>query len=197
MSIELKIPMDALQDEHVAECLATLFLALGRRPRPGFEQRPSPRPPQRDDAAQAPRVVPRTSAKPAPPPAPEPDVTWEEVMATLTPQTLKFLELVREKRQVTMSQAIKALGLTNPKALGGLTGALSRKASMSPSALVIRNRLSSHSSCTLGALEDRASSASTKGGSGSRSNVYPGRSRVYLRLTSHRTTWIQRVGRSC
>ena len=127
MSIELKIPMDALQDEHVAECLATLFLALGRRPRPGFEQRPSPRPPQRDDAAQAPRVVPRTSAKPAPPPAPEPDVTWEEVMATLTPQTLKFLELVREKRQVTMSQAIKALGLTNPKALGGLTGALSRK----------------------------------------------------------------------
>ena len=57
-----------------------------------------------------------------------PELTWEQLVATLTPQTQEFLRLLEAKGKLSMVQAVKALQLRQNKSMGGLTGALSRKA---------------------------------------------------------------------
>ncbi len=106
MSLELKISMDQLKDPRVAETLADLIRALGG-----------------GTTAKAGGNGRRRGAKPA-----APKLTWEQLLATLTPQTQEFLRLLEGQGKVTMAQAVKALKLRQNKSMGGLTGALSRKA---------------------------------------------------------------------
>lgn len=54
--------------------------------------------------------------------------SWAEFEATLSEQTRKFLAFVKERGTATLPGALAHLGLIEPKALGGLTGALQRKA---------------------------------------------------------------------
>ncbi len=100
MSIELKIPMTALSEQRVSDTLADLVRALG-------------------DAQAGRRREPRPDS---------PTMNWEAFMETLTPATQEFIGLVRDNGKLTMTQAVKALKMSQNKAMGGLTGALSRKA---------------------------------------------------------------------
>ncbi len=52
---------------------------------------------------------------------------WDGFKATLSPGTLRFLDLVQEKGTVSLPEVVEAFQ-TIPKALGGLTGAMQRKA---------------------------------------------------------------------
>ena len=100
MAIELKIPIEALSNEAVSDSLANLVRALG-------------------DAQSGRRREPRPSS---------PTMDWEAFMETLTPATQEFIGLVRDNGKLTMTDAVKKLKMTKNKAMGGLTGALSRKA---------------------------------------------------------------------
>ena len=60
---------------------------------------------------------------------------WGAFVATLSPTTQSFLALLEAKGEVTMAQAVKHLKLKQNKAMGGLTGALSRKAARNGIAL--------------------------------------------------------------
>lgn len=100
VAIELKISMDALQNERVADCLASLIRALG-------------------DAQGGRRREPRPDS---------PTMDWASFKETLTPATQDFINLVRDNGKLTMTDAVKKLKMTQNKAMGGLTGALSRKA---------------------------------------------------------------------
>lgn len=54
-------------------------------------------------------------------------MTWDAFKETLSPQTVGFLDLVREAGTISLPVVAERMGLL-PKALGGLTGAMQRKA---------------------------------------------------------------------
>ncbi len=101
MTIELSIPIESLTSEGVAQALAGLVLALGGHSGDTSEigRRPS-----------------------------SPTTSWEEFHASLTPASQDFLALLRERGRVELEEAVEALGFKQNKAMGGLTGALTRKA---------------------------------------------------------------------
>ena len=127
MSIQLEIPMTALQRPGVAQALAELVQALGGNVA-AVAVAPVAVPPAPAPVALAPQVLQPAPqrARPAAP-APEP-MTWKRFEATLTPATREFLKLVQAQGKLTMPQAVKALGMKANKSMGGLTGALARKA---------------------------------------------------------------------
>lgn len=101
MAIELTIPLDLLGDETVSTALEALVRALGGGP--GSSREVSRRPTR-------------------------PTISWEEFHNSLSPTTQEFLRLVQERGRLKMSEAVPALGLKQNKSMGGLTGALARKA---------------------------------------------------------------------
>ncbi len=68
--------------------------------------------------------------------APEPRVKtaataptpWEEFRSGLSPDTNKFIDLIIEKKRLTLPAAMEALGKDSGKGIGGVAGALQRKA---------------------------------------------------------------------
>ena len=103
MAFEIEIPMEMLADERVADAVVNLTRALGSA-QPGAKRR-------RD-------------------PLLSPEQSWADFMETTTEQTRQFIALVREHESVTISEVATHLKLNDDqpnKALGGLTGAFSRK----------------------------------------------------------------------
>lgn len=125
MAIQLEIPMSSLQRPGVASALAQLVQALGGGQAGTYQLVQAAAP----SAATAPQVAvdPSRPTRPsrAKPPTP---MNWKQFEATLTPATRQFLRLIKENGHFTMPQAVKALNMKANKSMGGLTGALARKA---------------------------------------------------------------------
>lgn len=72
-----------------------------------------------------------SSAKKAAAPAPKADEgsvaqRYRDFVSNLPERSQQFIELVRERKLLTISDAMEALGLTVPKAMGGITGSIGR-----------------------------------------------------------------------
>ena len=119
MSINLDVPLDALVRPGVAAALADLVRALGDATAAPVRATPAAAPAQVQARS--------TGNTPARRPAPPKPMAWPEFLRTLSPQTQRFLRLVVERKRLTMSAAMDEFGLT-AKGLGGVTGALARKA---------------------------------------------------------------------
>lgn len=73
---------------------------------------------------------PRAEQAPSAPVAarkPKKKVSWEQFREGLTKQTNAFLDFVEEEGEVDIDQVVGKLGLSQPKSVGGLVGALNRK----------------------------------------------------------------------
>ncbi|MBN1945214.1 MAG: hypothetical protein JW797_06025 [Bradymonadales bacterium] len=141
MSINITIPLDALNDAKVARTMAELMLALGHvkaeglRKQEGAALLPLPEQPATPAPATAPRRgrgrPPKPKTPAAPPPA-QPPLTgtlkeqFDQFMERLPDQSRKFLDLVRDRKVLTMSEAMEGLGVTIPKTMGGITGSIGR-----------------------------------------------------------------------
>jgi len=58
----------------------------------------------------------------------EADVEWATFAATLPEKSQRLLDLLKRHGTVTVELAVEALGLSGPRAMGGLTGAMKRSA---------------------------------------------------------------------
>ncbi|MCA9546892.1 MAG: hypothetical protein KC613_20945, partial [Myxococcales bacterium] len=97
---------------------------------------PAPAPAAKGKAKSKPKAKPKAKgrgkgkakAEPAPVAAADAPYAerWAAYMANLPPASARFLELLEEKGTLTVSEAVKILGLKTPKAMGGLTGAMRR-----------------------------------------------------------------------
>jgi hypothetical protein len=54
------------------------------------------------------------------------DENWQKYLEALPETSRRFLSLLEEKGTMTVGEAVDALGLDSPKAMGGLTGAMRR-----------------------------------------------------------------------
>ena len=130
MSVQVNIPLNALQDPSVADALAQLFGHLG-----GLDGSLAPAPAPTEAAPARPRAAAPEPARrrarvsrPLPPTPPLEPMSWEDFERSLSPTTRTFLRLIGERRQISLDEAVRDLGLKAGKSMGGLTGALSRKA---------------------------------------------------------------------
>lgn len=120
MSIQIEVPLEALKRAPVAQALSDLMLLLGGQ---STEERP---------AAAAPKATRRRTPARKPAPVPEidtsidPKTRWRQFVATRPERTRRFLTLLEQHGQLSVSQAVEYLNLPGPKAMGGLTGALRR-----------------------------------------------------------------------
>lgn len=105
MTIRLTLSTDRLQDPAVARALARFFLELAESPVTDHAMSRSSHRPEASTAA---------------------GITYAEFEAGLTGNTRRFLQLLRERGTLTLSEAQKALGIASPKAVGGITGAIGR-----------------------------------------------------------------------
>jgi hypothetical protein len=118
MSIEINLPLDALKDPAVSSALASLMTALGGHS-PGAGRRTSA-PRSAPAAAPAARKARKAKRKKA--------MDWPEFEASLSPATQRFLGLIQDRKRLKLADAVTELGLKEGKSMGGLTGALARKA---------------------------------------------------------------------
>jgi len=88
---------------------------------PAKVEEPAPAPPPEQAAQVEEPEVPTTE-----PTAPK--VTWQELEAGLSPNTRTFLSMLQSRTRLTISAAQDALGLPQGKAVGGMIGALTQKA---------------------------------------------------------------------
>lgn len=109
MSIKVTVPRSRLSERPVAEAMARLLLALGQT---GAEV-----------AAPRPRVRPK--AAPAAPTAPA-GPSLLEFVEGMPSNTRRFMQLLQRHGRVTVSEVVAFLGLSTPKAVGGITGAIAR-----------------------------------------------------------------------
>ncbi|MCB9546001.1 MAG: hypothetical protein H6706_09130 [Myxococcales bacterium] len=83
------------------------------------------RPPR--NAGSAPALAPVASAPAARPARTAPvSEAWNRYLAALPEPSRRFLELLEQRGQITVDEAVSLLGLPGPKAMGGLTGAMRR-----------------------------------------------------------------------
>jgi hypothetical protein len=131
------LPLEALADEAVARAYARLLLALGGHASTTDSSRSAVRSEAASayvEAASSYRAP--TDVAPVPTPAPPPAVaparpqqpsgSWASFEAALPERSRRFLTLLRNQGQITLSEAMRALGLTEPKAMGGITGSIGR-----------------------------------------------------------------------
>jgi hypothetical protein len=136
MSIQIEVPFEALSRPGVASALADLVTSLGGH---GVAAKPAavaaaPAPvaaaPAPKVAKPAPRKVGRPRKNPVAPPKAAPTGTiaeqWAAYVARLPENSRRFLDLLESRNQMTVSEAVEALGLVGPKSMGGLTGAMAR-----------------------------------------------------------------------
>lgn len=126
MSVKLSVPTHLLAQPEVAEAVQRLILVLGGRSVSAAPSAPA-------SAPRAQRVVqaPAAPAVVAAPPAkakrrPQPKMTLNEFVDGLPGNSKKFLAIVHGLRVVKVSEMVRRLGLTNAKAVGGITGAIGR-----------------------------------------------------------------------
>lgn len=134
MAIRLEIGLEQLSAPGVAEALARLVGALQGDPQANSVIAAQPQ-------VQAPVAPPAQAPAPAPAPAappprparkPAPELQGSETeryaafMAKLPERSRNFIELVRTRKLLKISDAMRELGLTAPKAMGGLTGSIGR-----------------------------------------------------------------------
>lgn len=105
MSMRIELSDEQLETPRIAKAALALVIALtGETPARVEKQR------KRDTTKKARK-----------------EVAWADFEASLSEQTREFLSFVQEHSRMTMADAQALLGL-NGKGLGGLTGALKRKA---------------------------------------------------------------------
>ena len=114
MAIKLDIALDQLADPGVAEALARLVGALGN---PNAPAAPVARP-----RAAAPAKAASTIMTDVPDAAER----YRRFVDGLPERSRRFIEMVRTEKLLKISDAMRALGLTAPKAMGGLTGSIGR-----------------------------------------------------------------------
>jgi len=134
---KLIVPLSALSDAATASAIARLFLALeGSAAAPVTVIAPHASAPTTiaspEPAAPATPSFPSAAVPAAPvsPPAPKSAATraadWAAFEAGLPERSKAFLDLLRAEGQVSLPRAMEALGLTEPKAMGGITGSIGR-----------------------------------------------------------------------
>jgi hypothetical protein len=114
MTIRLTLEAHELENPAVASAVARLLLQIGESYA------------RRVPAAPAADVVPAAPLASHAAPAPAAPPGYAEFEAGLSGNTLRFLQLLRTHGSLTLSQAMEALDLETPKALGGITGAIGR-----------------------------------------------------------------------
>lgn len=112
-SITLEIDPARLEDPHVAKAVAAVMLALE-----AFDARKAPQ-----ATASAPAAAPAAKA-----PAADTDAqsAYDAFFAALPQPSQNFLTLLEKAGTMTITEAVAKLGLSKPKSLGGITGAISR-----------------------------------------------------------------------
>ncbi len=121
MPVSVQISDEQITSPAVARALADLMLALSGEPAQPARLAYAPAP----TAAAPPAQRRRTARKGRKAPAKKP--SWTTFEAGLSPQTRTFIGLVQRRGRLTMTDARSELGL-KAKGIGGMTGALSRKA---------------------------------------------------------------------
>ena len=88
---------------------------------------PAPAPKKQRGPARKPR---RTRSRKSTPAADlmalPPDERWDRYVSELPEPSRRFLDLLKEKGQLTVTEAVSLLNMSSPKAMGGLTGAMAR-----------------------------------------------------------------------
>jgi hypothetical protein len=147
MSINVSVPLDALENPEVARALSDLMLSLGGvsptrqvvryEAQPDVDEDLPPTPRRRRRPAPAAATQPSAVAAPSPPPARPAraplaeapmteDERYHDFVDNLPDPSRQFLDLIRKHGNLRLSQAVRELGITRPKTLGGITGSLTR-----------------------------------------------------------------------
>ncbi len=154
MAVTIQIGVDRLNDPSVAKALANLVLALGgaatgqKKPSepsapakaaapaalapaaPPPAAAPAPAPAAKAPAAaKAPRKARKSApSKAAAKPDAEGDVVarYEAFVENLPERSRAFLDLLRQRGSLTINEAMEALDISVPKAMGGITGSIGR-----------------------------------------------------------------------
>lgn len=126
MAVKLSIDLEALQDPTVAQALADLMAALG----PEASQAVRSATPVTLSVPPAPVVSHPVTVIPTAAPAAPATVTvaqaYVEFVEGLAEKPRMFLELLRHRGRLRIDEAMAALGIDQPKAIGGITGAIGR-----------------------------------------------------------------------
>ncbi|MCA9563621.1 MAG: hypothetical protein KC561_09035 [Myxococcales bacterium] len=114
MAINITVPLEALDSERVATALANLVLAPGK-----VETETVVDKSKKTRRRAAPKPVPLDDGRSA-------DERWEDFYGALPDRSQKFLDLVKAKGELTISEAMSQLDVDIPKAMGGITGSIGR-----------------------------------------------------------------------
>lgn len=137
MSIQIEVPFEAMVKPGVAEALSALMRSLAEA---GDDAQPSQSGALSAYAAVRPGAAhseqPRKARKPRPrrtSTSQQADLShlpqqerWETYLQEVPEATRQFVQLLEEKGELTVEEAVEALNLASPKAMGGLTGAMRR-----------------------------------------------------------------------
>ena len=111
MSIQISIPTEALADRDVSAALRALLTALSGVAL-GVEV--------------SPQATVRSMAAPVAPQRTQKSMTYTDFVAALPLRSQRFLDLVRSRGVVRVSEVVETMGLKSAKAVGGITGAIGR-----------------------------------------------------------------------
>jgi hypothetical protein len=121
MAINVTIPIEKLQARGVPEALSHLMLALGNHSGRVALARSSP------PVTEPPRQARKAPAVPEPSPPTDGELDGYRAFAQRLPEpSRRFLQLLEERGELTISEAMKALKVDHPKSLGGITGSITR-----------------------------------------------------------------------
>jgi hypothetical protein len=124
-SIDVSIPLEALKSGRVAAALSELIASLAGG---GSPKAVSP-PKQVEESsveAPAPKAKAIKRAAPAPDLSGSDTQRFERFVEGLPKLSQDFLALLEKKGKLTITEAVKALGIDAPKAMGGITGSITR-----------------------------------------------------------------------
>lgn len=143
MSIQIEVPFEAMNRPGVARALSDLMASLGQvsldtqaAPAPAaFSGYLMPKAQPEGGGSHAEQAPPKRKRRPsrAKPKSQQADLShlpprerWETYLREVPEATRTFVQLLEEKGELTVDEAVEALGLASPKAMGGLTGAMKR-----------------------------------------------------------------------
>lgn len=136
--ITISFELTALEDPKVAQAAASLMLALGKQggPVPVVEaSAPQPAAPAPAPAPAKAQPKPAAKAAAAPKPKPKPQRRkpapstgdpLQDLLAVVPERSRTFIDLVRTRGVLSIDEAMSELGISVPKAMGGITGSIGR-----------------------------------------------------------------------